>query len=279
MSYRRSAALAGCRPCACNHKFVHWAVSIFAAETDLMDTSCRTHLQRHYDTMWDGAFSAAASGNIDCDSHLAAGPDPRRGLTLIARPGAALQARFDSLLDRLAGAEPHQYRYPAADMHVTILSLVTVADDPAPHLLHLADYHACARAALAGIPSFEIDFHGITMSRGAVLAQGFPRGRALQDLRDRLRTQSSDHGLDASLDQRYRLITAHATLLRFVAPLQDPRRYAALLASLRHEPLGCMRVDAVELVTNDWYMSSGSVERVAVLPLHAPTPGAGACVT
>jgi len=240
----------------------------------MMETS-RARLQRHYDTMWNGAFPAAARGDIDCDPHLAAGPDPRRGLTLIARPGPALQARFNALLDCLAGAEPHQYRYPAADMHVTMLSLVTVTDNPAPHLLRLADYSACVRAAVDGIASFEIDFDGITMSRGAVLAQGFPRGPALQTLRDRLRAGLNGQGLGASLDQRYRLVTAHATLLRFVAPLQAPARFAALLDSLRNTPLGSLRVDAVELVTNDWYMSRGSVDRVAIMPLATPAQGAG----
>lgn len=41
-------------------------------------------------------------------------------------------------------------------------------------------------------------------------------------------------------------------LLRFIAPLQDPQRFTALLQSLGNTPLGGMRVDAVELVTNDW---------------------------
>jgi len=31
------------------------------------------------------------------------------------------------------------------------------------------------QAALAGMPGFEIEFRGLTASRGAVLAQGFPR--------------------------------------------------------------------------------------------------------
>jgi len=236
----------------------------------MTDTSASTRLQDHYDAMWDGAFPAVASGEVDCDTQLHAGSDRRRGLTLIARPGRALRARFDSLLDRLAIAEPEQYRYPAADMHVTVLSLVTVTEDFGPQLRRLDDYRAAVVAALDGLEAFEVDFRGITMSRGAVLAQGIPRGPALETLRERLRLQLGARGLDASLDQRYRLVTAHATLLRFVGPLRAPRRFAALLDSLRQAPLGCMQVNDVELVTNDWYMSSGSVERVAVLPLVTP---------
>ena len=55
-------------------------------------------LQAHDDAMWERAHGAIAAGDIDCDQRLAAGPDARRGLTLIARPGAALAARFDAPL-------------------------------------------------------------------------------------------------------------------------------------------------------------------------------------
>jgi 2'-5' RNA ligase len=242
----------------------------------MTDSAANIDLQIHYDAMWNRAFDAVAGGDIDCDSHLTAGRDPRRGLTLIARPGQALRARFDAVLDRFAGAEPQQYRYPAADLHMTILSLFTVTENPAPQLRRLADYRAAVGAALEGIEAFDIDFAGITMSRGAVLAQGFPRGPALETLRERLRFHLRDRGLGASLDQRYRLMTAHTTLFRFVAPLQGAQRFTELLASMRDEPLGCMRVDEVELVTNDWYMSSNSVERVAAIPLTRPSRGAKA---
>lgn len=235
---------------------------------DMSDTAANTHLQIHYDTMWDRAFSAVACGELDYDTQLSAGPDLRRGLTLIARPSRALRARFDAVLDRLSDIEPQQYRHPASDMHMTVLSLFTVTENPAPQLLRLADYRAAVNCALEGIEAFDIDFAGITTSRSAVLAQGFPRGPTLETLRERLRAQLRDRGLHASLDQRYRLITAHSTLFRFVASLQNAQGFAALLASMRGEPLGSMRVDEVELVTNDWYMSNNSVERLAIIPLR-----------
>jgi len=237
---------------------------------DMTDKAADTRLQTHYDAMWDRAFGAVAHGDMDCDTGLGAGRDLRRGLTLIARPGTALRARFDILLDGLALSEPQQYRYPAADMHVTILPLFTAIEHPMAQLARLDDHIKAVHAALDGIAAFDIEFTGITMSRGAVLAQGFPRGPALETLRDRLRAQLRDAGLDASLDQRYRLVTAHSTLLRFVAPLDDPQRFAAHLASLRHAPLGCMHINEVELVVNDWYMSSNSLDRIARLPLQTP---------
>jgi 2'-5' RNA ligase len=227
------------------------------------DRITKVQLQAHYDAMWDQAIGAIAGGDIDCDTRIAIRPDPRRGITVIARPGPALRARFDALLDLLCGAEPEQYRYPAADMHMTVLSLCTATENAGPQLARADEYRAAAHAALDGFEAFDIDFDGIAVSAGAVLARGMTRGPALETLRERLRSELRLRGLDASLDRRYRLITAHSTLLRFAAPLQDSRRFAALLEHLRDEPLGSMRVDALELVMNDWYMSAGSLQPLA----------------
>lgn len=224
-------------------------------------------LQAHYDAMWEHAFAAVAAGDIDRDPRLCAGPDPRRGLTLIARPGPALATRLDALLERLGALEPGQYRHPRADMHLTVLSLFTVGDAPATALARLADYRAAVREAVRGIAPFAIDFRGITLSRGAVLACGYPQGPMLETLRERLRAGLRERELDGTLDQRYRLVTAHATLLRFARPLHQPARFARALAAWRDEPLGIMRVEEVRLVVNDWYMSIGSLQEIARYPL------------
>jgi 2'-5' RNA ligase len=220
--------------------------------------------------MWDRAWPDVSRGDVDCDRHLAGGLDPRRGLTLIARPGAALAARFEAVQDALLAADPHQYRQPRSDLHMTVLSLFTVTADYAPHLARRADYAAAARAALDDLPAFDIDFEGITISRGAVLAKGFPRDGTLERLRARLRDALRARGLDGTLDQRYRLVTAHSTVLRFTAPPADPARLAAVLRETRDVPLGTMRVDSLQLVINDWYMSSAAVEPVAAFTLRPP---------
>jgi 2'-5' RNA ligase len=224
-------------------------------------------LQAHYDAIWERSLDAIRASSIDIDPRLGNKPDPRRGLTVIARPDAVLASRFEGLLDRLCEIEPGQYRHPLADMHVTILSLFTVCEDYHGQLARCDDYRAAVRAAVESAPSFEIEFRGITASRGAVLAQGFPRDGAIDALRERLRTQLRARGLDASLDQRYKLVTAHATLLRFMRPLAQPARFAEALAGLRDAPLGSMRVRSVELALNDWYMSNGTLRQIETFGL------------
>jgi len=223
-------------------------------------------IDARYDAIWDDGWPRVAAGDVELDTRLPHGPDTRRGITLIARPGPALTASFDALLHRLDALAPGQYRQPRADLHVTILSLSSASDDHRV-LTRLPEFHAAARAALAGTGPLAIDFRGVCVSRGAVLAQGYPVGGALEALRARLRTQLRARGLDAMLDSRYRIVTAHATLLRFVRPLDDPAAFAAALAALRRAPLGVLHADALELVVNDWYMSSATlrlVERIAL---------------
>ena len=120
---------------------------------------------------------------------------------------------------------------------------------------------------MSRIHAVDIAFDGLTLSQGAVMARGFPHGPGLDMLRERLRSGLREQGLAASVDERYRLVTAHATLLRFTAPLRKPAQFGALLAALRDRPLGRMRVEEVELVVNDWYMSNGTLERVETRPL------------
>ena len=46
--------------------------------------------------------------------------------------------------------------------------------------------------------------------------------------------------------------------------------HAAVLAAIRDMPLETMRVDSLQLVINDWYMSSAAVEPVATFTLRPP---------
>lgn len=232
------------------------------------DQPDRPDLYAHYDAMWTGAWPHVAAGAVDLETHLIGGRDPGRGLTVIARPGPALAARCAAAQERIAAAGgPAQILQAQADLHLTVLSLFSVTEEFAPHLTHRDAYAAGTRAAVAGLPPFDVDFTGITISRGAVVACGFPRDDTLAVLRSRLRDALRARGLGATLDQRYRLVTAHMTLMRFAAPPHDPARLTAALAELRDAPLGTMRVDALELVVNDWYMSTEALEVVETLTL------------
>lgn len=146
----------------------------------------------------------------------------------------------------------HRYQ-PRADLHHTILSLFTATADHAPFLAHFPAYRDAVAEAVAGMPSFDIDVRGVTLTSSAVLGQGFPRDGTLAAIRDRLRAALAARGLGDALDRRYRLETAHLTLVRFAAPLRDADAFVDALAAARRTDFGTSRLDTLELVLGDWY--------------------------
>lgn len=220
-------------------------------------------LVARYDALWQQSAPAVASGAARLDLWATRkAEDERRGLTLLARPAPPVADALAVFLDALRALEPAQYYQPRADQHVTVLSLFTATADYRPHLARLDAYRAAVDEALAATPPFAVDFTGVTLAPDAVLAQGFPRDDTLALLRDRLRAALRARGLGVSLDERYRLETAHMTLVRFVTPLRDPARFVAALEKARSLPFGTTRVTTLALVVGDWYQSSERAQAV-----------------
>jgi hypothetical protein len=102
------------------------------------------------------------------------------------------------------------------------------------------------------------------------MIQGFPLDAKLQALREKLRELLQAHGLGDTLDVRYRISTAHSTIMRFSRPLQNAAALLDRLSALREEPFGEFRCHSVQWVKNDWYMSSDKVELLAEYELTQP---------
>jgi 2'-5' RNA ligase len=232
-------------------------------------------LAARYDALWDAAAPEVRAGRVSLDAWaLDKGRDARRGVTLLARPSPPVAERLAALLDALRTLEPEQYYQPHGDLHLTVLSLFTATVDHAPYLAHVDDYDAAVRKAVAGETSFTIDVRGMTLSPAAVLAQGFPRDGTVARIRGRLRAALAARGLGGALDGRYRLETAHLTLVRFAAPLRAPARFVDALAAMRTEAFGTTTVAELELVLGDWYQSSERARPIATYPLGAGAAGA-----
>jgi 2'-5' RNA ligase len=132
---------------------------------------------------------------------------------------------------------------------------------------HLPAYREAVSEATAATQPFLIDVRGVTLTPGAVLARGFPHGDTLATLRDKLREALEVRGLGHGLDQRYRLVTAHMTLVRFATPLRDPRRFVAALAKAWQSDFGSTRVECLELVFGDWFHTAAHEQLIAEFQL------------
>lgn len=223
--------------------------------------SQREFLNQRYQEMWDGAIERVRRGDVIIDPVLASRePDRRRSLTVLVRPSSAVHNQVAAFLDQLRIIEPEQYHYDPAELHVTVLSLFAGTPDYERLLVRLPDYLEAVSVALAGAPTFEIEFCGVTLSREAVLVQGFPNNLCLEELREKLRQELRARDLTEGLDARYRLVTAHTTALRFRAPLQRSEELAQALEDYRAHDFGRTTATELHLVRNDWYMSRQSVE-------------------
>jgi 2'-5' RNA ligase len=222
-----------------------------------------THLflQEHYAELWRGAIGEAREGRVTIDPLLASrDPDQRRCITMLARPSAAIQQAVTGFLEELRAIDPEQYYYDPTELHVTVLSLFTATLEHERYLTRYGEYLAAVHAALAGVPAFWIEFTGVTLTREAVMIQGFPETTVLSDLREALRNELRTRNLTEGLDSRYVLQTAHMTVVRFRAPLRESARFAGVLERYRDHLFGRMQVQELNLVRNDWYMSRAAVE-------------------
>lgn len=211
------------------------------------------NLAAHYDAMRTAATRQLASGAPDLDRLLDAPHDKRRGLTLLARPPAALTASTEAVLAEFRRVEPAQYYYPANDVHLTILSIISCYPGFTLAAIEPEAYRAAVRTVAQASQPFRITYAGLTASAGGIMVQGFPQGAGLQQLRDTTRVLFQESGLQQSIDQRYRLQTAHSTIIRFREPLANPAGLLALLKKYERHAFGSFEVASLELVYNDWY--------------------------
>lgn len=216
------------------------------------------NLAAHYDAMRAAAVRQLASGAADLDPLLDAPHDTRRGLTLLARPPVAITAAMEAVLADFRRVEPAQYYYPASDIHLTILSIISCYPGFTLAAIDPTAYRAAGRTLARASRPFGLRYAGLTASASGIMVQGFPQGAGLQQLRDATRILFQESGLPQSIDQRYRLQTAHSTIIRFRAPLADPAGLLALLKKYERHVFGSFEVTSLELVYNDWYQRAAN---------------------
>jgi 2'-5' RNA ligase len=224
--------------------------------------------QAVYDRLWAEAQEHFAAGRVRTDAHLLdRASDRRRGISLIIRPTPDIIARLGVVIDALNAIAPGQHVYRPDELHVTLLSLISAAADFDLDAVPLDRYRAVLEKLFAQVQPFTIRFTGVTASPDTVFVGG--QSDALNTLRDRLRADLTRAGLGETLDRRYRIVTAHATVLRFQTQPDCLLKLVRYLAAQRTRDLGDFTVSAVEFTFNDWYMSH---DVVRVLETYRLTP-------
>jgi 2'-5' RNA ligase len=230
-----------------------------------------SEIQQVYGRLWSEAVSAFERNDLEFDPHLLnKAQDLRRGLTLAFRPNRGVQDSINAFLHELADAAPGQYFYRPEEFHVTVLSIIPGSEFWQDKMQHLAACQSIIGGVLEKHRSFSIAFQGVTASPGAVMIQGFPGDDTLARIRDDLREALRRNNFADQLDVRYKINTAHVTVMRFCDDRADWKRLPALLKANRTTDFGETCVAALELIFGDWYASAQVARTIQEYPLPAP---------
>ena len=216
-----------------------------------------------YERLWRATVPAFGRNEFKVDHHLTnKSGDSRRGLTLAFRPCEAVKEAVERFRRELSAAAPGQYFYHPDELHVTVLAIIPGSEDWREKMPHLAACQTIIDPVVRRYRKFTVSFRGVTASPGAVMIQRFPKGDTLAGIRDSLREMLLREGLGDQLDARYKINTAHLTLMRFSHGATDGRRLLDLLEANRTVDFGETEVAGLKLISGDWYASANIVRTV-----------------
>jgi 2'-5' RNA ligase len=227
-----------------------------------------TEAHRIYGQLWSKTVALLKSGRPRTDPLLRNKTgDPRRGVTLVARPDAGVRKKVGNFLREAAAICPHQHFYRPAELHLTVLAVIPGSASWRAQIHRLPACQTILEKVLKNRRAFSVEFRGVTASPDAVMIQGFPVDDSLARLRDELRGAFRQHGVDENLDRRYKIATAHLTAMRFSNPKADWKRLLSLLEAHRETDFGKTRFQSLQLIWTDWYASTGVVRLLQEYPL------------
>ena len=101
------------------------------------------------------------------------------------------------------------------------------------------------------------------------MIQGFPGDDTLAKIRNDLRESLRQNQLGEQLDVRYKINSAHITVMRFCNANADWKSVLKLLKASRTTDFGETRVEKVELILGDWYASAKTARTLQEYKLTA----------
>ena len=220
-------------------------------------------LNQHYNQLYKKSSESILAGNYKLDSQLNNESDPRFGITFLVRPSEIIKANIQLFLDELKAIEPHQYYYPDADIHITVMSIISCYDGFTLDKINIHEYIDLIQQSLVHLDAIKIGFRGVTASPSAIMIQGFPTDESLNNFRDKLRENFKKSSLEQSIDSRYAISTAHSTVMRFQEKLENPEQLIQTVEKFRDYNFGEFDVENLELVYNDWYQREKNTIRLA----------------
>ena len=219
-------------------------------------------LKEHYNHLYINAIEKIKNNHYTIDYQIDSVPDNRLGITVIIEPPLEVKNKIQGFIDELKKSNPNQYYYPNSGIHITVLSIISCYEGFDLKTISIPEYVKNIQKSIEDINDFEIHFQGITASSSAVMIQGFTNTNSLNQLRNNLRTNFKQSGLQQSIDARYIIKTAHSTVMRFREKIIDKETLLETLEKYRSSDFGKFKVEKIEFVQNDWYQREQYTEQL-----------------
>ncbi len=219
-------------------------------------------LEAHYKNLYKESIEKISNDDYQIDHLIHSPSDNRFGITLLARPSKKVKNNIQKFLSKLEVIEPEQYYYANSDIHITVMSIISCYDGFRLKDITLSEYIKYVSDSLINDPNIEIKFKGVTASPSYIMIQGFMNNESLNKIRNKLRDNFKNSTLEQSIDKRYSIQTAHATVVRFTKKLNEKSDFLKLIEDYKDHDFGSFKIKTLELVYNDWYQKEKHVKKL-----------------
>ncbi|WP_209332642.1 hypothetical protein [Lunatimonas salinarum] len=225
-------------------------------------------LRAHYDLLDLEAREAVGRVGFGFDAQIDDPDDDRRGLTLLLRPNENMARSFDRFTTAIEEVLPGHYSYNRSDFHVTVMPIVSCYSGFSLDRLTVEAYLQLIKGATGAVGVIPIRFIGVFMSQSCLMIRGYPQNDELEKLRNNLRETFGTSNLEQSLDKRYKLVTAHSTVVRFKQSVKPPPAFWEVMRYFEAFDFGVQVFEELEFVFNDWYQRADLVQLLAAYRLR-----------
>ena len=201
------------------------------------------NLTEHYQELYKSSIEKIKKGEYQTDPLIDSPTDRRFGITLLIRPPQPIKENIQVFLEELKRIDPFQYYYANSDLHITVLSIISCYEGFELDQISISEYSDVVKQSFRGIEKFKIEFRGITASDSGIMIQGFPENEMLDNIRSNLSINFKSSALQQSIDKRYSIQTAHATVVRFRKELRNRNEFLAGLERFRNYNFGSFEVN------------------------------------
>lgn len=224
-------------------------------------------LRAHYDMLDLEAREAVDRAGFGFDAYIDEAQDSRRGLTALFRPDDRMADSFGRFTTAIQKVLPGHYFCNQADLHVTVMPIVSCYPGFSLDGLPLDAYRTLIEQATVGVGRIPVQFTGVFMSQTCLMIRGYSQNDELEKLRNNLREAFADSNLEQSLDRRYKLVTAHSTVVRFKQAVKPPPAFWEVIRYFEAFDFGIQVFEELEFVFNDWYQRTELVKLLGTYKL------------